>query len=93
MKKARCKLLLIFPSHCTDSNQPIAVPSGTNITSSEANFGYETTDPCQPCNLQSVHIFKGNMQGRNTRGTTRDESNCEDLSIRCVLVLFYSSNT
>ncbi|KAG5251272.1 basic helix-loop-helix family protein [Salix suchowensis] len=32
---------LNLPSHCTDSNQPIAVPSGTNITSSEANFGYK----------------------------------------------------
>uniref|UniRef100_A0A6N2MVK5 BHLH domain-containing protein n=1 Tax=Salix viminalis TaxID=40686 RepID=A0A6N2MVK5_SALVM len=32
---------LNLPSHCTDSNQPVAVPSGTNITSSEANFGYE----------------------------------------------------
>ncbi|KAF9687552.1 hypothetical protein SADUNF_Sadunf02G0105300 [Salix dunnii] len=59
---------LNLPSHCTNSNQPNAIPPGTNITSSETTFG--------------------NMQGMNTRGTTRDESNCEDLSIRCVLVLF-----
>ncbi|KAJ6404889.1 hypothetical protein OIU84_012960 [Salix udensis] len=32
---------LNLPSHCTDSNQPIVVPPGTNITSSETNFGYE----------------------------------------------------
>ncbi|XP_011017183.1 PREDICTED: transcription factor SPATULA-like isoform X2 [Populus euphratica] len=32
---------LNLPSQCTVSNQPIAIPSGTNITSSETNFGFE----------------------------------------------------
>jgi len=32
---------LNLPSQCTVSNQPIAIPSGTNITSSETSFGFE----------------------------------------------------
>ncbi|CAK7347522.1 unnamed protein product [Dovyalis caffra] len=32
---------LNLPSHCTISNQPIAIHSGTNLTSSETNFGFE----------------------------------------------------
>jgi hypothetical protein len=32
---------LNLPTQCTISNQPITIPSGTNITSSETNFGFE----------------------------------------------------
>ncbi|XP_061962318.1 transcription factor SPATULA-like isoform X3 [Populus nigra] len=32
---------LSLPTQCTISNQPITIPSGTNITSSETNFGFE----------------------------------------------------
>ncbi|KAF9668546.1 hypothetical protein SADUNF_Sadunf14G0014700 [Salix dunnii] len=32
---------LNLPTQCTISNQPITIPSGSNITSSETNFGFE----------------------------------------------------
>lgn len=32
---------LNLPSQCTISNQPIVLPQGTNITSSENSFGFE----------------------------------------------------
>jgi len=32
---------LNLPTQCTISSQPITIPSGTNITSSETNFGFE----------------------------------------------------
>ena len=32
---------LNLPTQCTISNQPITIPSGSNIASSETNFGFE----------------------------------------------------
>lgn len=60
---------LNLPSQCTVSNQPIAIPSGTNITSSETNFGFESLihanhAPFNPCASSKEICREGTPQAQ-----------------------------
>ncbi|XP_034897284.1 transcription factor PIF5 isoform X2 [Populus alba] len=60
---------LNLPSQCTVSNQPIAIPSGTNITSSETNVGFESLihanhAPLNPCASSKEICREGTPQAQ-----------------------------